>query len=160
MIPAIAAPMTARPPTAPPTAAPIGNGFGGDEDAVGGFAVAEPTAGPIAIVASEPEEEVPAAAAKPGGAAVPVDVAVIVTSSWVLITKVLVAGAAIDNGLVVSVTPTTDVAMLVTTVPDFVSVAVVVVGFVTSTVVGADVRVDVVETMIYVDVTPQLYSEK
>lgn len=76
MIPAIAAPMTARPPTAPPTAAPIGNGFASDEEVVAvalGLVVAEPAVGPIGMTAAEPDAAVPPTPAKPGGAAVEPD---------------------------------------------------------------------------------------
>lgn len=59
-----------------------------------------------------------------------------------------------------SVTLITDVCMLVTTVPSLVSIEVVVVDLVRVVVTGGVVEVDVVETTIYVDVTPQLYSDR
>lgn len=44
--------------------------------------------------------------------------------------------------------------------PSLVSIEVVVIGLVLVTVVGGVVKVDVVETTMYVGVTPQLYSDR
>lgn len=82
-MPAITAPTTASPPTAPPTAAPIGKGLDVDEEdfAVAvGLVIAEPAVGTMPMVAAEPDAVVPTGPATPGAAAVPVEVAMMVTS--------------------------------------------------------------------------------
>lgn len=83
MMPAMIAPMTVRPPTAPPTAAPVGKGLDVEEEAIAvvvGLVVAEPAVGTMSTIATEPDAVVPTGSATPGAAAVPVEVAVMVTS--------------------------------------------------------------------------------
>lgn len=112
MIPAMAAPMTASPPTAPPTAAPTGKGLDVEEEVIAvvvGLAAAEPAVGNMPMIAAEPVAVVPATPANPGGAAVPVEVAVIVISGWVLTINVLVTCGAFEVGMAGSVTLITDI---------------------------------------------------
>lgn len=72
----------------------------------------------------------------------------------------MVTAGAIEVGLAASVTLITDVCTLVTTVPSLVSTEVVIVDLVLVVVTEGVVKIDVVETTIYVDVIPQLYSDR
>lgn len=152
IIPAIAAPRTARPPIAPPTAAPMVKDFAGEE--VGG-AVGAPSAVAalkVGCITCTVESGPGAPMAPTGGAAVvpPVEAVMVTIWVWPWVVRALSDDPAVGAALATGV----KVEMLVTVEPPMVTRGSIVVpggGVV-------EVDVDVVETIIYVEVTPQSNS--